>query len=179
LRNSIRKQEGGIFQNFVGDEMLEVREPAGGLVRSNSFWLAVIGLPPLFFLLVAWGTRHWRLARRDPKAARAERAYTRFRSGTRHLGAGDAAAVSKLQTELQRYFGDRFGLAPQAVEGHDVSRLLEGRGVDAKVQGKIIEYWERSDARRYSPQGSNGHDLKQICSAMPALIAQVERGLKP
>jgi hypothetical protein len=180
LRNSIRSQESGIFQNFLGDEVLERVAPSGVMTGRASFWLGVFLLPPLTFFLVAWGTQHWRLTMRDPKAARAARAYARFRSGLRTMGTGraNAATAAELQVELQRYFGDRFGMAPRAVEGQDVTRVLKEEGVDAAVGERIVEFWEGNDARRYSPTGANGDEVGSVCGEMPGLIAKVEKGLK-
>ncbi|MEM7147367.1 MAG: BatD family protein [Verrucomicrobiota bacterium] len=180
LRNSIRTQDGGIFQNFSVATVLSGKKTRSGWFQRGGFWLIVVFFPPLAFVSVLLISQQWRLERRDAKAARAKRAYARFRSGLRVLDVGDTDedSVFRLKRVVQRYFGDRFGLAPEAVEGEDIRRLLGARGMDPKLGAGVAEFWERSDARTYSPSSMNGDGLEAICRALPELIGRVERGLE-
>ncbi|MEM9280327.1 MAG: hypothetical protein AAGA96_00740 [Verrucomicrobiota bacterium] len=180
LRNSVRVSKGGIFENFSkGVIIADVK--TGSRPRWEGF-LGVLLLfgPPLLVLAIAMLTKDWRLERRDPMAARARQAYSRFRAQVSGVDVSNTSVetMAQLKASVQQYFGDRFGVIPETIDGEDVRRMLGGRSLDPRLGAGLQEFWEKCDAREYSEVGVNGDGVESICRAIPGLIAQVEGGLE-
>jgi len=176
LRNTVRRHPDGIMQNHAGVPALDARQTVWGLPLGSTFLLLI--LPPLLYAGVRLATADARLARRDPPAARARRAYRVYRRRMARLAAHDAppspGQIAACDAALRDYLADRFDLRAGALTFSDVAAALEARGLTTDERQTLESLMQAHNTKVYGGTGVEPQDVPPP-STLSRVIARLER----
>ncbi len=181
VQTELETLEGGIAHNYEDFDALENHAygPTAWLV--SPLWATLIFVPPLayggLFAFVLVTKKRYA----DPEQRRAREAFKRLTKALDAVGeiasGEDARADAALLEAVERYLGDRLGLAPGALTFADAERELSARGVSAETTAEWAGLFERCEAGRYAG-GAFGRAAEETARAIRSAAERTEQVLR-
>lgn len=165
----------GIAHNYEGDELLVDQRYGPAVWAASPGWLAVLGVPPLVYVLLLAGVLWSRRRQADPEGARRRAAFAR---ACRELKRRQMAGEDVLDV-LRGYVADKFGYSGTAVTAGDARSCLRRAGVEEETVQALVRLFETCEAGRYAGGGSCGPEVDAgVADEAAELLKAVERQLR-
>jgi tetratricopeptide (TPR) repeat protein len=177
LKNTIRPIPDGIMHDHADVMTLTARASVWGISLSRSLMLLL--LPPFIYVLLRVTTADIRLARRDPAAARARRAYRTYRRRMAALAPlGDRSspeALAACDRALREYLAARFDLTAGALTYNDVAERLEADGLSAEDRKVVQDTLLAHNAMLYADPAPPLPDRAPAPHVLSKTVSRLER----
>ena len=172
----------GIAHNYEDLSVLKDQAHGPAVWARSPVWIAVIGLPPLAYLILLALVSATRARRADPDALRSRRAYgelaKRLNRARREETEDRIQTLGMVLDAMRYYLGDKLRLSPGAVTFNDVRGMLLQRGIPADT----VTLWERlfdeCETSRYAGSAVSTQSEGDVIERALGLAKDLERDLR-
>jgi len=181
-KTALTAWQAGIAYNYEDLGVLENQAFGLTALLHSPGWLAAIGLPVVFYLLLACSTAIVRARRADPEAQAAKKAYGRLaatlKAAKRRRGQSSRLYGTVLDA-LRAYLGVKLRISPGALTYRDVEGLLRAREVSPEALDELQALFEACEAGHYAgAAGPVSESSLPMAERALKLAGNIERSLK-
>ncbi|MEW6355424.1 MAG: BatD family protein [Planctomycetota bacterium] len=167
----------GIAHNYEDLSVLTDQRAGPAMWLRSSAWLAILGLPPLAYVVLLVTTTVARRRAADPGAVRARRAYRELAKALMEAQRGRREDSHAAALEAMRqYLGCKLRLPPGALTFADAEAALASRHVDDETIQSMDKFFRECEAGRYG--GMSAADPAAVIAHAMELGRKLERKLK-
>lgn len=172
----------GIAYNYEDLSALRNQAYSPDMWINSPVWMALVGLPPLVYLILFTSVRIIRRRKADPAAQQARKAYgelVKTLHGVRSKVSGDLVRTHASVLEaLRHYLGGRLRLSPGALTFSDVNDALLARRVDSDAIERLKRLFEECEASRYTGTAESTDTPTAVVERAINLVREIEESLR-
>jgi len=144
--------------------------------------MALVGLPPLVYLILFTSVRIIRRRKADPAAQQARKAYGELVK-TLHSVRGKVSddlvrTHASVLEALRHYLGNRLRLSTGALTFSDVNDALLARRVDSDAIERLKGLFEECEASRYTGTAESTDTPTAVVERAMNLVREIEESLR-
>ena len=173
---------GGITHNYEDLSVLKDQAYGPNMWIRSPVWMALTGLPPLFYFILLASTAIIRRRNTDPAARQSRRAYGDL---LKRLGKYRGPVLDDLPQvyasvlgAFRQYLGGKLCLAPGALTYNDVEDILRKRGVEGDVLGRLKKLFDECEASRFAGNVRDGDEPPALIDRAMTLGRDLEGSLR-
>lgn len=173
---------GGIAHNY--EDLSVLKDQAYGptmWIRSPA-WVALTGLPPLFYFILLASTAIIRRRNIDPAARQARRAYgdllKRLGKSKGEVSDDHHQVYASVLGAFRQYLGSKLCLAPGALTYNDVENVLRKMGAEEDVLGRLKKLFDECEASRFAGNALAGDETSTLIDRAMTLGRDLEGSLR-
>lgn len=172
----------GIAHNYEDLSALENQDHGPFVWIDSPLWMALIGLPPMIYLVLLGGVVIIRKHQADPAAREARQAYSELVAQLNKLRkkppSNSLETFTQLLEAIRRYLGSKLRLSAGALTFKDVELKLHNNGVLPEVTQALRKVFDQSEAGRYAGGSNAEHNVSSIIEDILVIAKKLERKLK-
>ncbi|NOZ23553.1 MAG: hypothetical protein GXP25_20950 [Planctomycetes bacterium] len=167
----------GIAHNYEDLNVLRDQRTGPSMWLQSPVWIAILGLPPIGYIILFAVASVTRRRAADPEGIRARRAYRQLIHALNHAQHGQREELHAAVLEaVRQYLAGRLRLPAGAVTFADAKSALAERGVDAETITSLGKLFKECEAGRYG--GMSSADPDDVITHTRDLGKKLERKLR-
>lgn len=178
-KKEVQPAQSGINHNYEGEELLTSQVAADRVALAGSFWVLIIGGPPLLYLLIVGGHFFRRQGKQDPARRQARRALgvlvKELQALRRDQAKGQGERYEGLGRVLRTYLGSKLRRKADALTFADVAAGLKAQGVEQESLDGLEKILGHCEAYQYAGGMAGGEDFEGISKMAAKIAMEIDR----